>query len=77
MKTIINHPNHIIYASFNKQLTSIDENIIFHILNQIKHKNHFEEFKEYESEKIQLKFKYLNINRNYKSIESTLKKWST
>ena len=76
MKTIINHPNHIIYASFNKQLTSIDENIIFHILNQIKHKNHFEEFKEYESEKIQLKFKYLNINRNYKSIESTLKKLS-
>ncbi|MCI2228296.1 replication initiation protein [Polaribacter sp. MSW13] len=76
MKTIINHPNHIIYASFNKELTSLDENIIFHILNQIKHINHFEEFKEYKSEKIQLKFKYLNINRNYKSIESTLKKLS-
>lgn len=76
MKTIINHPNHIIYASFNKELTSIDENIIFHILNQIKHINHFEEFKQYKSEKIQLKFKYLNINRNYKSIENTLKKLS-
>ena len=76
MKTILNHPNHIIYASFNKELTKIDENIIFHILNQIKHINHFEEFRQYESEKIQLKFKYLNINRNYKSIESTLKKLS-
>ena len=76
MKTILKHPNHIIYATFNKELTSIDENIIFHILNQIKHINHFEEFKEYKSEKIQLKFKYLNINRNYKSIESTLKKLS-
>lgn len=76
MKTILNHPNHIIYASFNKELTSIDENIIFHILNEIKHINHFEEFKQYKSEKVQLKFKYLNINRNYKSIESTLKKLS-
>lgn len=76
MKTILNHPNHIIYASFNSELTIIDENIIFHILNQIKHINHFEEFKEYKSEKIYLKFKKLNINRNYKSIETTLKKLS-
>lgn len=76
MKTILNHPNHIIYAYFNKDLRSIDENIIFHILNQIKHINHFEEFRQYKSEKVQLKFKYLNINRNYKSIESSLKKLS-
>jgi hypothetical protein len=72
MQTILNHPNHIIYASFDKELTKIDENVIVHILKQIKHINHFDEFKQYRSEKILLKFKYLNINRNYKPIEDTL-----
>ena len=77
MKTIINHPNHIIYASFDRELNTIDENIIIHILKKIKHINHFEEFKKYKSEKIKLEFKILNKNRNYKTIEDSLKKLSS
>jgi plasmid replication initiation protein len=77
MKTIINHPNHIIYASFDRELNTIDENIIIHILKKIKHINHFEEFKKYKSEKIQLEFKVLNENRKYKRIEKSLKKLSS
>lgn len=74
MKAIISHPNHITTARYDSKITAIDENVIAHIIWKLRTHTHFEVFKTFDSEKIELNFKDIDKNRNYEQIFKSLNK---
>lgn len=74
MEAIISHPNHITTARYDSTITAIDENVIAHIILKLNKHTHFEVFKTFDSETIELNFKDIDKNRNYEQILISLNK---
>ncbi|NJB82075.1 replication initiation protein [Wenyingzhuangia aestuarii] len=73
---IIRHPNHIITAIYNNELSKIDEIVILHIALKIRHKEHFNKYVAIKSEFIKLKVNELDSKRNYNQYMDSIEKLS-